>query len=287
MRKSTRIWMFIAAICIGAGIILSIIGIVAGASGGVFIANGKLNVSKKNAFHYESEYVKDIKNIEISVSNSAVEIIPSDNSQFKVEISLTQVYKDPEIEVENGRIYVNEKDGHSWFTFNLFDFNHEENNYVKIYVPKGATLNNVDLGSSNGNITSDTDCKIQDMNCHTSNGRIELNGITCQNSTILKSSNGKIICNGNFYKDSQMTTSNGAIELTGTYEGKLRAKSSNGRIEFSTNKPESYYDVSAETSNGSIRLNGEKVGDSYRDKNNAANSIDLDTSNGSITMEFK
>ncbi|GAA1807997.1 DUF4097 family beta strand repeat-containing protein [Agromyces neolithicus] len=116
---------------------------------------------------------------------------------------------------------------------------------------------------------------VHDVDVETSNGRITLDGVT---GTIrAATSNGRIEGSG---LDGDggivVSTSNGAIDLRLDVAQDVEARTSNGSIDLAV--PDGSYRVSAETSNG--RTNVDVPNDSSGEF-----TLDLSTSNGSITVE--
>ena len=125
------------------------------------------------------------------------------------------------------------------------------------------------------------------IKCDTNNGAVNLKGVTCKESTDVKTSNGSVKCDGIFNKDTQIKTSNGRVELKGEYSGDIEVKTSNGSVDANIDGDESDYNITLDTSNGSIRVGGDKKSDNYEKDNNAENELKLKTSNGSIELDFE
>lgn len=290
MKKSTRIGLMIAGICIGLGIIFAVTGILTGAKSGVSLGLDGLHILDDERYTYESERVKGIKDIKLSVDNAALEFLTSEDDTFRVSIDLWSSHNKPEVRIEGALISVTQSPDFSW-NFLQFDFVNwikyiGTENKVTVYVPKDASLDQIDVRTSNGRIEIDTDLSVNTLKADTSNGAILLSEVECTDYADIHTSNGKIQCNGTFSGKTELKTSNGKIELAGTYLGGIRCKTSNGAVDADFDGLKRDYNLEAHTSNGNVRIDGNKMGDDYSEDNRAQNDLDIKTSNGSITITF-
>jgi hypothetical protein len=292
MKKSIRILLIVATSSIGVGILFVIVGILTGAKNGMTwdTAHG-VKMLESQKFTYDSGPLNDVKYIDIDVSNAKIQVLQSDSDNFDVQVNYEYQTQEPTVDTSGNRICVSDNSGWhglSW-NFNLFDFNWFDGgsgNIVTVYVPQNAKMSSIKLDTSNGSITSEASCSTDTLVISTSNGAVNINHADCGQSAEIKSSNGGIQCAGQFQGNTSIKTSNGKIEASGSYKGKTICKSSNSSIEFTTDMSRRDCNIKAETSNGNVRVNGSKVGDDFSENNEASNSLDLDTSNGSITLEF-
>ena len=288
MNKLTKNALRMAAIFIPIGILLIIVGVLTGAKNGVYIQSGKINLDGNKDYNYENYDITDIKNVSVDVSNAKIIIKESTNNNFGVDVNLSSISEDPTVSFDNNMIKIqkNSKFGlniFSWDFGSLFD---GTSNEVIIFVPKGTILNEVTLNTDNGRIEI-TNLNADTLKADTSNGAITTTNVVISNNTSLKTSNGEVDISGTFSNTTYAKSSNGKIIGDGLFNGKTTVKTSNGAISFKNNIKRSDCNITAETSNGSVRINDSKVGDDFKENNGASNSIDLDTSNGGISIEFK
>jgi len=288
MNKLTKNAIRMAVIFIPIGILLIIVGVFTGAKNGVYIQSGKINLDGNKDYNYENYDISNIKNISVDVSNAKILIKESTNDNFGVDINLTSISQDPTISFENNMIKIqkNSKFGlniFSWDFGSLFDGN---SNVVTIFIPKGSSLNDVTLNTNNGKIEI-IDLNSNTVKADTSNGAITTNNVVIGSNTSLTTSNGQVDISGSFSDTTYVKTSNGKIIGDGTFSGKTTFKTSNSAISFSNKIKRNDCNIIADTSNGTIRINDTKVGDEFKENNGANNSIDLDTSNGGVTIEFE
>jgi len=288
MSKLTRNALRLAVIFIPIGILLIIVGVFTGAKRGVYIESGKIILNGDKDFNYENYDITDIKNISVDVSNAKIIIKESSNQNFGIDVNLTSIAEDPTVSVDNNTIKIekNSKIGFNIFSWDFGSLFDGSSNEVIIFVPKGTSLNEVTLNTNNGKIEV-TDLNANTLKADTSNGGITTNNVGISNNTSLTTSNGEVDIAGTFSNTTYAKTSNGKVIGEGTFKGKTTVKTSNGAISFKNNLNRSDCNIVADTSNGSVRINDSKVGDEFKENNGASNSIDLDTSNGGITIEFK
>lgn len=290
MKKFTMAAGITAAVLIGVGFLLVVAGVLTGAERGVYFDKGGIKMIKSGEdFEYEKYDIDNVKEIDIDISNARVEFKASQSNKFGINVSLCDNSETPVVNTDNGKISVSRKAGIQLFriNFDLWNLFSNKTNVITVYIPRNTKFDSVCVDTSNGAIDIQQDFTTDTLEINTSNGRITVNGVTCSKKAELKTSNGGINCNGKFNTDTYFKTSNGRVEAQGSYKGRTYIKTSNGAIEFSTSESEKTYNIDADTSNGSIRLNGIKVDDDYRQRQtDASNTLEIDTSNGSVTMNF-
>lgn len=290
MLRITKISLRLAAIFIPIGILFIIVGIFTGAKRNVNIGtNGKILIDQEQTFDYENDDITDVNNIKIDIHNAKILINQSNNDKFMVKVKLYSVSEDP-VNIQNGTLEIIEDEGSkfgihffNWDFRSLFD---GESNEVIIEVPRGISLDDVNLETSNGRIEI-KNLTVNTLKADTSNGSITLEDVVTFDETALSTNNGPVNISGQFHESTYVKTSNGRIISNGTFNGKTTFKTSNGSITCDNNINRKDCDITADTSNGTIRIDEAKVGDDYKEDNNADNSIHLDTSNGGISLNFK
>lgn len=289
MKKWVKVVCIVAASMIGVGMVFLIAGVLSGAQNGVILEQGGIKLVGREPYTYETMDITSVDTIDIDVSSARVEIVASPNNAYGLSVSLSGGDNIPDISTEGGKIRVNQSElsGFWHFSFDLLSLFSGQSEVITVYVPQHAELEQCQFYTNNGAISVETPLTTQNLKIDTSNGKIELSDLICKRKAEATTSNGAIICDGSFEGDTFFKTSNGKIELSGTYKGRTVCKTSNGSIAFATALMEKEYDVETNTSNGSIRINGDKVGDDYKSRSvGADNTLDLDTSNGSIDIRF-
>lgn len=286
MKKGIGIWLIVALALIVSGAGLFSVGVMYGGSKNVTFGENGLKIGAGEDFHYESEKLDKLSRMDIDVTNLKVVIAPSDGDYYMVKCDVYDGYDEPQIEIKDGVLTVKQKHEHGFWIFNFnfsFDF---RPNVMTIYVPKGSDFENITINSSNSAIRFEQAVNADYVNIDTSNGAIYIEKMTCNERLNAKTSNGAIDCDGIFNGEVTLKTSNGSIDIEGKYAKGVEAKSSNGRISADIDGRRKDYDLDLDTSNGSIRIDGNKVSDDYREDNKSNYEIYLKSSNGSIEVDF-
>ncbi len=166
---------------------------------------------------------------------------------------------------------------------------HSDSVSLELKVPASWPLH---LATSNGAVS--TTQSRGPVNIATSNGKIHIK--EAAGSLQLSTSNGKIVVE-NSTGNIQASSSNGAVQLIGcALDGKCKLDTSNGAISVSLSERKSIA-IDASTSNGSIKFNEADVDLTKKSKSHIsgvlfgkangiapATSLELETSNGSITI---
>lgn len=288
MKKFTKFALKIAAIFIPIGILFIIVGTMIGAKHGVYInSDWKICLDESHAYSFENYDYTGVESISVDISNAKIIIEESSNDKFGIKADLSYVSDEPYEGVDNGILKFEKTAKH---TFNMFSFNmamfDESSNTVIIYVPKNAKLEDVNLHTSNGRIEI-SNLNAKNLTVDSSNGGLVANDSYISDESTFTTSNGRIEIDGTYLEKTYAKTSNGKIIATGIYKGDTTLKTSNGSIEFENNISRNSSDIKADTSNGTIEINGKTVQDEFYENNKAENLIDAKTSNGSISIEFQ
>lgn len=255
MKKFIKVISIIATVCLVLGIILAGIGFVLGGSG--FSIGRNMKINKESCYVYENMDMEKFSNIDISSYDSKVEVLKSEDGKYGVSVIFYNKDAKHSVKVENGTLVVKEgkTSGNISFDFGAVFTDY----YVKVYVP--SDVSDVVVNTSNGSITI-KDITTGKEKLNTSNGSITVDAVC--SSLEAKTSNGSINVNVPGC-DTKLTTSN-------------------GKITFATDSAENDYNMTANTSNGSIIINSKKMSGSYECKNNGKYNLILKTSNGSINV---
>lgn len=286
MRKLTKVSLHMAVILIPLGILLMIAGILTGARRGITIlSDGRLVLNEAEQYHYENYDITGIKNIHLDFNNAKIVLQESSDSKFGVKINLPDSEQKPSVNISEDTLTI-EDTSSGFHILWLFGSIFSTNNEVTVYVPKGTELKDISIDTSNGRIEL-INLNLESIKAETSNGAITGQNLNISDNASFKTSNGEINLSGSFHDTTNAVTKNGKIIGDGSFFGKTSFKTSNGTITMENDIKRSECNISAETSNGNIRVNGTGMGKNFQENNGASNSINLDTSNGSIAVDFK
>ncbi len=290
---------------IGLGLLLIGVGIIA-----VFASLSKDSalsiVSDKDYIYHELAYDNNTyQNLNLDLDNRNVYVRQSDDNQIKIQFYDTE--KQP-INATGDSDTLNLISVKTPWYESIFSgwtaLSNQEYFKVYLYLPDNSVDYNLNISSTNGEISVISALALGNLVVHTSNGKITCDSIDL-NIFNGSTSNGTITFEDvNVATSLTVNTSNGRMYFTNVSGDKLDANSSNGlasAININFNKT----DIS--TSNGNITVtavgssddfrihmstsNGHKTLDGVRvdqsDFNTSlTNNIDLRTSNGDVDLEF-
>lgn len=315
MKYGIKIWAIIGGILVLAGWIVCFVGMALGGSRVVSIGPDGLKLGTQQRYHYESEAIDSIKKVDIDIINMQVKFVPSQDEYFWVKCDADKGmesgitifsggYGEPQISCVDGVLHVTQSGRTRFFSFSLFGWFSGEN-VLTIYVPEGNSFEQIKVQSSNSAISFEQEIHAENIDLHTSNGAVKMENMNCSKLCKVKTSNGRIDCFGTFqgsvslqssngvlhiggtFQDSvSLQSSNGALHIDGIYAKGIEAKTSNGSISAEIDDLRKNYDIDLDTSNGSITVDGVRVHDEWREYNSQERQLRLKTSNGSIKVRF-
>lgn len=224
MKKGTKIALGIALVCIGLGLILTLI---AFSMDGYSLSDININrMDTVNTVIKTEQISDDFHSININDVQCDIRILPSTDSRCKV------VYTDSDlcthhIRVENYTLYIEAEDVGD-FSDHLFVI--QGSAEVTVYLPMD-TLVELNLETVSGSIAVTPDFSLRSANLSTTSGEIDF---TAQVSESLDAA-----------------TTSGSIEISGTSQCEVDASSTSGDISLVNMEPAS---LSAATTTGDIEL---------------------------------
>jgi len=99
---------------------------------------------------------------------------------------------------------------------------------------------------------------------------------------------GDIEFNNTISKGLQVKASNSHINLVGEFKGATSINLLYGDIKFKTNMEQQLYNYNVSCEYGDVRIGGQKFEKNVQEnENNSENNINITSSNGDITLDFK
>ena len=299
MKTFTKVALITAGITLSAGIALTTIGMIAnhGKPMSVYFEDGLKVSDEVKCVEKPKTKVDSFKDILIDVSAADIHLIENDEDAFAVEYKFEA---DNEIcEVKDDKLTIKSQ---KTFFFTFFNFHiSKEDFYVNVYYPKGTEFNLVDLDTSAGDIEIVDDFTCSKLILDLSAGDVDLKHVkggldvdmSAGNFKAEKCEFGKSIFDLSagdvdlYY----CTVGGGEVDmsagdftakdmiLTASMNMDLSAGSVN--IGFLEGQKIGYdFDLSA----GSAKINGEKRGDEYTDKEGCDIVLTVDLSAGSVDI---
>lgn len=317
--------MLLAAFCLAAGMIMAGIGWLLGGRGFNLSFKNGFSFGQNEDYTYQNMDMEAFDEIYINVRNCPVQIYPSTDGKYGVDVKLETADSEKVIlEVVDGRLEISTPDG---LQFHFLDWNFdffETNYHVSVYLPKkvcdsiyvstsngSVVIEGVDTGdgklsvnTSNGAVTltdvyaaelkADTsnasvimeNVRADSIVADTSNGRVSFDTVEAEEIHI-DTSNGGINFNTVYGKEAVLDTTNGSVVLdTVHFSEKLEVDTSNSSIDVLLDGKKQEYSIAADTSNSNVYIDDEKFDDDYKGSDGKAK-VELDTSNGRIIVKFK
>ena len=181
MKTKKKIWI-ISFLCVGAGVILLILGMILGGLPGFYIDDQGLHsyadAAKKPAYVSGEKELAPFTSANIDLDYADLQIVPSDT--FKIEYCM-EGRKKPVCTVDNGMLTLKEADYKRVFSVDYFSFGSVfsdtdvPDSYVKLYVPKGTAFDSIQILNDDGDVqlaqlTADT------LRIEADYGDVSLNG---------------------------------------------------------------------------------------------------------------
>lgn len=269
-----------------------------------FESSNKLNITKTN----EYKIVKDIKeleefksiNIEVGITN--IEIIPSE--KYKIELQYKEDYGKINYKVKNNSLIINQESKIRNLN-NKSNFNKDDLNFIKIYIPSDKSfekfsitsdignidirqmnLNNLDLSCDVGNIKINN-CEINDSKISNDTGNIEINKSKFKN--LEANLNLGNINSKNINVKNLLNAKNdlGNIDISGKVYGDIEVNCDLGNVDIEIDEKEKNYNYRLICALGKIDINGKRKNKDVSLENNSDNNLNIECDSGNIKLKFK
>jgi hypothetical protein len=147
-------------------------------------------------------------------------------------------------------------------------------------------VGDVDITTYSGAVKSEiSNCDAISVKTHSGRVTLAAEGDLATVLTVSTSS-GSIRADGIAWRDVKTETSSGSTDISGELFGDTYVKASSGDVKLSISSDPSQYGYSLEPGSGSIHWNGEKIGKPAHSSCSYEKNIVVDTSSGSIRVEF-
>lgn len=241
----------------------------------------------------EQTFDAQIDDMEITVENARVDLVPSDDGIARIVLSGNSDDFTLTTDLSGSRLIIEVEDRSQFFNF---DFNRAYS--LQVSIPESG-LDSLTVESDNGTIQAQ-DIKAAELSLEANNGRINLESVVSETVNVetdngavditemeadmaIRSSNGRIIFN-DVSGELQAQANNGRIELrTETLDFPIDFVTNNGRIEIRTDNEPSNARIRARVDNGSINVYGLENEESVFGDGDVL--IQLESNNGRIVVE--
>ncbi len=278
MKSFMKVWLGIALMAIGFGIVLVII---------AFATSGFHKVEPTSSLH---QSLDGVKSIDMDIDYRAVKVVTGD----KFEITADNVAKS-EIEsyIKDDTWYIKENKkeqvnifGWKFPVNRIFDW--DNSNTIEITIPKGFVADNIQVSIKAGELdaeeliagTSDIDVQ---------SGRLYVKNLIVKDSSRYHVGAGEIRIDQIKAKNIDMSCEVGNVNVSGDITGDNVIKNKVGNVDFKLDGKESdySYDVSCEVGNVTVGdSNYHNINNKIINQKDAKNNIKLGCGVGKINVKF-
>ncbi|MDF2588928.1 MAG: hypothetical protein K0S41_2769 [Anaerocolumna sp.] len=219
--------------------------------------NNVNNLKKEDAieFNVDKTVIEHIDKINISTSIAEIELMEDDD--YYVEIKYSYWNKEPEYKVEDGVLSFNDD-----YVFpNSYSLNFNVRNYIKVYLPKDANLDQIMIDTSSGDV-SIADFITERLDLEVAYGSLSINNASATKANIDLSSGNSEIKDFNF----------GVLEYNNSY--------GNATL---TNINTDYEKVQKDLGSGELEIS--MSSGNCNIENITCESIDIENSYGNVTCK--
>lgn len=314
MKKNTVIEVLgfsalVCAIVVGVGVLAKTV------LGDKYDARETIVLSTESTQSYETYELKkteitEFDKINMNIEYANVEIIPSDG--YYLEYSITSRAGEPEYKVQDDKTFAfgEKRKENTWI---CFDFGYgediEQNNYVKLYVPKDKVFENINLGVESGNISTG-DIASSELQINAEYGDITMANITgddiilhlesvnldmkelTTDSVDVQNEYGNVLIEVADFKQGTFDLQSGNLDLGQTTAGNLTIQNEYGQVDLALKDKLADYTCDFSTEYGSIFVPNQKAVkenedddvENYSTSGKKDKSITIQNESGDITV---
>jgi hypothetical protein len=245
------------------------------------------------------------KNINVNVLFHKLEIINTENSEYRYEINGRNNSKIIH-EMKNETLNI-------MYNFSLYnhlcDVMYGMNKFnIKIFVPKNVPFDIISIKNTSGMINiKETSCKIFDLQTTSGNisiaagraenfkakqtsGKLNFDGCIIGNAEIKKTSGNLEIINSKI-QGLQISSTSGNTVFSGVLTGKTNIESTSGSINLVIDSKKDNYNIQIDATSGRIILDGQKIekkkDKQYNKSENCQNNLRLKSTSGNVLVNFR
>ena len=290
-----KLWIS-AALLMTAGLFIAGVGIAMGANdGGLYIDRKGIHLNSSEFELFKNTDLDTVKELTLNMSSTDIEIRTADFFGYEI------FARDPEnyiVSFTDGRLEIEQRR-----VFNIMVFNFSmKNEYVIVYVPKGAVLEIGNIKSSSGNTVVDS-VSFETLNLRNTSGNATVKNVEAAYVT-LKLTSGGIKVNGMKTGSFDATLSSGNLtvseleasslhcnltsgncKISGKLNGDATLKLTSGNVVLDLKGKEQDFNRVIKVNSGRVRINGSR--ESAGNVNfNAEHTLDIKATSGNVDVGF-
>lgn len=268
---------------IGFAIVLAV-GIITGIASAIFavasaVSGSSLSIKNNDKF---IDYGKDFTGVtSLDISHYTGEFRIETGETIRVEA--TNVPEDFTARVsENGTLNIYEQNNRfPWFHFKRNSWNSK----ITVYLPETFIAENVKIDCGAGKVYISA-LHTDKLKISAGAGNITGERLTVDDEVSIDGGIGNIDFTDVNFKDTDFDCGVGDFRVSGVIEGDCDLDSGVGNIDMNIQGNADQYDFNVDTGVGTVRIDGEKIGDDYRSHNNADYLFKIDGGVGNIDIDF-
>ena len=226
----------------------------------------------------------EIEQIVIDSRNAGIRVKPSDNDEISISYRENNNLK-YNLTLENEVLTLEQERRDNNIRFGLMNFNRGDKYTIILNIPKDS-IDSLKVGSTNGAILLQ-DVEIAMIDIRTTNAVIEIKNVVATNIINMGTTNGLIEFDNVNTGDLSARTTNGLIEFSRLRANNIQMETTNGLIEGNIIGNRDDYEKNMGTTNGRIRIDGQNYGNTVRGRSNLDKELEMRTTNGNITINFR
>lgn len=154
MKKFYKRTGWLLGICFTIGFILIVTGTVMGARGIIVYSkeSGFEVTDAGDKWNHTDMDLKEFNSIYIDVDTADINILPSKDGKYGIELSLISDSEDIQFENEDGQLVIKDYSKEDLFTIDLFSFWESLDNEITIYVPQDKELDMINVKADTGDL---------------------------------------------------------------------------------------------------------------------------------------
>lgn len=281
MNSFQRVIKYLAiafAILLAVGIISAIASfvtnIISGVTGGFRFSDNRKRI----------DFAEDFTDVDsVDIKNAAGTLTIKTGDTFRVEAE--NVLQDFTAGLTpNGTLTIREKGAFSfhWFNFNGFI---NSTSRITVYLPEDFVADDVKLDSGAGNVVINR-LQTDSLTINCGAGSVSGSDMVAEDANI-DCGVGNVTMTDVSLKDADINGGVGNLKLIGDLFGDSEVGCGVGEVDLELSGSEEDYDLNIDAGLGSVRVNGEKISKSFRNRNDADNSLKVSGGVGSVNIDFK
>ncbi|GKQ43213.1 hypothetical protein RD055328_11360 [Companilactobacillus sp. RD055328] len=270
-------YYIITSIVLFFGMLLAIVGLSMGGFRNIEYNNGHMGIAKTGTLEKTKKF-DSFKNLEINGNDGNVKIV------YGTEYSVRQVsYKNNPVKMSlsNDTLSIDRKENRS---INIGFSDDYLDTLIEVTIPRGQKLDNIKINNYDSDIIIGDDL-VNVLTINSNDSDVDLSNVNLQNGSKIELTDGEVKLQNSTIEGTQISTNTGDIELR-----QVTVKGRNNYVDTSDGEIEAYQITNAgiianvEDNDEEIDYQGREYRESFKNDENNANLINLNSRYGEISI---